>query len=241
MKENKIHVIGDSHIMLFTGQKCPYLLKLPIEIVYPHPYDLYKEFDTYFCVLLRAFHLMYPEQLPQASNFFNILNHRPVGDTIVIVVGEIDCRAPLVNLVRKGLSPMKDAVEKCIERYMTGVNRVKELGYNPILFAPTPNQYVTEDRHEIIATSIGIPKDLTVKDWFDLKNEAVIYFNKILNQTNYPVISLIDWIFKENIQYDSSYWGDLIHLGEKVWCQLPKEFEKVGINLTLEKYNNERE
>jgi len=232
---SKIHVVGDSHVMLFTGQKnLPFLLEVPTNDTEANEYDLFTEFDTFFCVLLRAFYFQYPSERSQTDAAFNIIQQQPIGDNILIVTGEIDCRGPIVNLVRKDLSTLNDAVELCVERYMTGIARIKELGYNPIIWSPTPNQYAEEALQEGIKQHIGVPEDLSVDEWFDLKNQIVLKFDQLLKQTDYPIISFVDWIFQDGIQYDRSYWGDLIHLNEKCWSQIPVEFEKIGINITLE-------
>lgn len=229
-----IHVVGDSHVMLFTGQPLSpgksFLLRVP-ENYKPHgpSYDLYKDFVTYFCVLLRAYHTVPDTNNPQSGAFFKMVETLPVGSTVLIVAGEIDCRGPVMNTANRSGRSIPDVATECAQRYLTGVRKVKEeMGMNPILYSPTPNLFTDQD----VSKWLLLPSYLNSEAWCRNKELAVKVFDSVIKASEFPVVSLVDWIFKEDIIYKRDYWCDQIHMSSSVWPQLKLEFSKVGVDLT---------
>jgi hypothetical protein len=207
-----IHVIGDSHVMLFTGQRLPFLIKSPINFK-PIGYDLIPGFVTYFCALLRAYHMI------DNHYFWQLVDHISKESTIILVLGEIDCRGPILNeSYRTGIS-IENITKLCVNRYLIGARRLKEKGFNPIIFAPYAQRFLTEIKHDWVL----LPKYLTPQEWCQQKDRAVTAFESLLRLSEFPVVSLNDWIFSNQIQQSDEYWLDPIHLSDRVWPIIEKE------------------
>ena len=187
------------------------------------------DFATYFCVLLRAYNTIPNTINSQSGSFFKVVETLPVGSTVLIVTGDIDCRGPVMNVAHRSGRSIPDVATECAQRYLTGVKKVKEeMGMNPILYAPTPNLFTDKDvRHWLM-----LPEYLTSEQWCRNKEEAVKVFDSVIKTSEFPVVSLVDWIFKEDIIYNKEYWCDQIHMSSAVWPQLRLEFSKIGIDLT---------
>jgi hypothetical protein len=227
-----IHVVGDSHIMLFTGRKpLPWLLEVPLPEHQPVGYDLTSSFLTYFCVLVRAYHIIPNTTSPQAATFFKIVESLPQGSNVLIVAGEIDCRGPIINEANRKNKMVEWVACECAERFLTGVQKVKDMGMKPIIYAPTPNMFTDSD----VRSWLALPEYLTSSEWCFRKMRAVKTFSdRLKQQDSFPVVSLVDWIMKEGIVYKREYWADLIHMSEKVWDRLIFEFKEIGYVVSFE-------
>ena len=200
-----IHVVGDSHVMLFTGQKLPWLLEVP-EDLKPRGYDIQPGFTTYFVALLRAYWI-------DNGLFWQILGTLPKGSTVIIVAGEIDCRGPILNVAHRTGRTIEVVTMECVDRYLIGVRKVKEMGLNPIIFAPYAQMDLTEIKHKWVL----LPEYLTPQEWGAQKKRAVLAFEEYLRRDEFPVISLNEWMFANHVHESTEYWADAIHLSEKVW------------------------
>ena len=201
-----IHVIGDSHVMLFTGQKLPYLIKPP-EDFQPNGYDLLPSIVTYFCVLLRAY------RMTDNGYFWQLMARIPKESTVILVIGEIDCRGPILNESHRTGISIEETTKVCVDRYLVGVRRVKEMGLNPIIFAPYAQRFLTEIKNDWVK----LPEYLTPQEWGEQKLRAVIGFEYHLRLSEFPIISLNSWMYTNRICESDEYWCDPIHLSEKVW------------------------
>lgn len=201
-----IHVVGDSHVMLFTGQKLPWLLEVP-EDFKPRGYDLHPGVVTYFCALLRAY------QVVDNKLFWQIIGSLPKGATVILVFGEIDCRGSILNVAHRTGRTIEDVTRECVDRYLVGVRKVKEMGLNPIIFAPYSQIDLTEIKHGWVK----LPEYLTPQEWGVQKKRAVLAFEEYLRRDEFPVISLNSWLTGNRVYESTEYWCDPIHLSEKVW------------------------
>jgi hypothetical protein len=215
--------------MLFTGQKMPFQIKVPVNYQ-PNDYDQLLEFSTYFMVLLRAYHIVPNTTSPQAAAFFEQVKHLPIGSTVLISAGEIDCRGPIINVAEREKRTIRDVTEECVERYLKGVKMIKDWGYKPILYAPIPNQEVYADN---VASFHAVPKWLSVQKWHLYKWEASWRFSQLLQESDFPIVSLQRWMNDNHIVSCPSYWCDVLHLSEKVWPQLVFEFSQIGIFIDM--------
>jgi hypothetical protein len=79
-----------------------------------------------------------------------------------------------------------------------------------------------------------LPSYLNSETWCRNKELAVKVFDSVIKTSSFPVVSLVDWIFREDIVNKREYWCDQIHMSSAVWPQLQKEFFNVGVNITFE-------
>ena len=162
--------------------------------------------------------------------FFDLISHLPKDVPILVSAGEIDCRGPIINVSRSNGASLPRVVEKCVSRYLAGVKKIMELGWNIIMYSPVPNMFVEE-----VPAGYAFPEGLSTEDWCLEKEYAVRVFDDTIKSSGMPVISLVEWIFENNVSYDERFWWDVSHINERVWPQLLIEFSKLGINLSLEK------
>ena len=213
-----IHAVGDSHVMLFTGQKLPWLLVVP-EDLKPRGYDLIPGFVTYFVALLRAYRIM------DNGLFWQILGTLPKGSTVILVAGEIDCRGPILNEAHRTNRTIEDVTKECVSRYLVGVRKVKEMGLNPIIFAPYAQMDLTEIKHKWVL----LPEYLTQQEWGAQKKRAVLAFEEYLRRDEFPIISLNEWMFSCHIHEFHECWADAIHLSEKVWSVIEDQLTRLSV------------
>lgn len=218
-----IRVVGDSHIMLFAGITDAKELVEPVGLLPTHnPNDKLMEFETYHVKLLRAYWI---------EKVIGLIKFLPQSAPIILSAGEIDCRGPILNIYHREKRFIKDIVKDCVDRYLLGVNHLRDQGWNIIMYSPVPNRFINEE----VSPDYAIPEYLSPSLWCLLKQQAVIHFDGLIKESGMPVISLVDWIVDENISHDARYWWDTAHVNESVWPQLKLEFEKQGIELTLER------
>jgi hypothetical protein len=211
-----IHVVGDSHVMLFTGQKLPYLIQPPVDFA-PNGYDLIEGYVTYFCVLLRAYRFI------DNGYVWQLLEHIPKGSTVILVVGEIDCRGPILNEANRTGKTIYETTDVCAERYLTGVRRVKEMGLNPVIFAPYPQRMLFEIKHDWVK----LPEYLSPAQWCLRKKSAIYHFESVLRLSEFPVVSINEWFDDYDVESSDDYWADAIHLSERAWPFIENEISRV--------------
>ena len=211
-----LHVVGDSHVMLFTGQKLPFLIQPPVDFK-PQPYDLISGYSTYFCPLLRAYRMIDNEYV------WKLLATFPPGASVLLVLGEIDCRGPIINEAHRAGKSIQELTQVCAERYLSGVRRVKEMGLNPIIFSPYPQKII----EHIKDSWVELPEYLTPTDWVYLKKRTVYFFESAIKLGGFPVVSINGWFADESIDCLDEYWADHIHLSEKAWPIIEAEIAKV--------------
>ena len=128
-----IHVIGDSHVGVFAGLWQPHFPVWPERMPVLVP-----GFAAVHLGPALAYHLVEPEAWSRA-NLFHALGDVPAGAAVLLVFGEIDCRAHLLwQAERQRRAPAELAAE-CAERYLRAAAEVRALGYRVMLWGVVPS------------------------------------------------------------------------------------------------------
>ena len=225
-----INVIGDSHTVLFIG----YYHADPIwEEFKPNATDRLRHFNTYPLPNIRAYNMYCGEGNPVEKRFFDLLQYLPKEEPVVISAGEIDCRGPVLNVSYRTGRSIEDVTGECASRYLTAIKYLRNEGWNAIMYQPNPNHYVEYDISQ--EQGFHLPENLSTIEWCKLKTRAVQTFNQVTRDSGFPIVSLADWIFENDLMNDASYWRDTCHLNiEAVKPQLIIEFAKIGLEISFE-------
>lgn len=195
-KINPIHVIGDSHVSLFSG-------KDEIVPVWNAPHeDLLPQFRTYRLGAMLAYNLA-TERHEGREKLFTLLNILPKRSKVLLVFGEIDCRAHIVKQARAQDRDIRDIAENVAERYFSAIQEVNALR-KTIVWGAIPQSAAAHSSNKF--PTVGSPQERNeAAFWFDrtvrkLCEDAGIPFASIFNE-------LVDseYISRESFFYDSAH------------------------------------
>src|SRR5688572_14786627 len=109
-KAKVTHVIGDSHVSLFSG-------KDQIVPTWNEPHeDLLPQFRTYRLGAMLAYNLA-TERHEGRDKLFACIKTLPKNSKVLLCFGEIDCRAHLVKQARAQEKTLDDVARECAGRY----------------------------------------------------------------------------------------------------------------------------
>jgi len=131
-----IHVIGDSHVSLFSGGDA---------MVDPWPrrsVDRHARFRTYRLGSVLAYRL--PDSRTSSrgrERLQTVLAFGPVrrGAAVMLSFGEIDCRYHLPRRVATSGRPMPEVVGECVRRYASVVREVRDMGFRTLVWGVIPS------------------------------------------------------------------------------------------------------
>lgn len=196
----KIHVIGDSHVTLFSG-------KDEIVPVWNAPHeDLLPQFKTYRLGAMLAYNLA-TERHEGREKLFQLLNTLPKRATVMLVFGEIDCRAHIVKQAFIQNVAIFDIAEAVAERYFSVVKEVAALR-KTIVWGATPQSAAEHSSNKF--PTVGTARE---------RNRASLYFNSVLREnceeSGIGFASIFaDLVDSEDISAES-YFMDSAHLSQK--------------------------
>lgn len=131
------------------------------------------------------------------------------GSTIVLALGEIDCRVHIPRQVLTNGMSIKDAVESTALEYFKTPIRLRELGYKVVLWGvhPSSNQGPTRGRevHNIPYVGDVLLRNQITQAW----NGFIQYKCK---QELFNFISIFDLIIKQDGTTDEKFYIDGCHL-----------------------------
>lgn len=200
-----IHCIGNSHAHYFTQSH-------PASIECDKKNNL---FNSYSVGPIIAYNF-YEHHLPKVCNVLDNINYKD-GDYIMFIVGEVDCRWHLPKMINDKNLDIENTIYECVNRYFRSIVKIKNNGYNIIVFGVHPS---TNEKHS------------------DNESEPifgdVIYRNKISKIFNSKLKELS---IKENVLYvdifdflkdgeftKMEYFKDYCHLNE---LSLPYTIQKI--------------
>jgi hypothetical protein len=198
-----IYCIGDSHVVFFTGQELP--SKDFIRIYSGGKADLDPDFKTYWIGAVLAIS-MGNQNHSMRKKADEIIKGIPKGSKILFSFGEIDCRAHILKHVSEN-TDYKTVTNNCIEKYLTFIRKVKESGYEVLLWGPPPNR------------KVDLAPQWAFGDVED-RNKVILYFNiklmELCMTENIPYFTLIHKILNKKLgNINDEYYIDEIHLHPK--------------------------
>ncbi|MDQ7025246.1 MAG: SGNH/GDSL hydrolase family protein [Anaerolineae bacterium] len=132
----------------------------------------------------------------------------PLGSRVLLVFGEIDCRAHLIRQSQQQNKPIEAIVKHCVDRYFSVALEIRDLGYQVMIWNAPPTT-MTDISSEVFPT-VGSPQE---------RNHVTRLFNQVLDKhciaNDIPFISIFDQIVDEDNQTDMSYLMDIVHLSQR--------------------------
>lgn len=197
-----IHVVGDSHCSLFSGQD---------NVVPQYPErsdDKLSQFRTYRLGAVLAFNLLeYGHTSQGRERLEQCLAEIPMHETIMLIFGEIDVRTQLIKQARLQKKSQQMVVLKCVERYFTVIHELAQT--RPILVWNAPPQSMSTFSSNKFPT-VGTGQE---------RNKVARLFNRMLAERcekhKIPFISIFDHVVDADNVSNMGMFMDSAHLSQK--------------------------
>lgn len=196
--DSRIHCIGDSHACFFSG-----VAKSRLPWPAPSP-DQIPLFKTYWLGAFLAYNLINKDEL------FVCLKKIPKDEKVMLIFGEIDCRAHLIKQQRETNKALEKIVEDCAKRYISAILKVKKTHPNILIWgvvASTKFEGPLDNIYPTVGTCLE-------------RNTATKMFNEYLqnfaSKNNIPFISVFDKLVDKKGITNMAYYRDRIHLNQKI-------------------------
>jgi hypothetical protein len=162
-----IHCIGDSHVCFFSGHDTIHR-GWPVESE-----TRLSWFRTYRIGSALAYNLSRSGTTTRGrERLFEVLETKvPPGARVLLVFGEIDCRAHLVKQSKSKGLPIETVVELCLDEYFKAVREVVARGFRVIVYNVVPSRSSMQGK--LIADGETLP---TTGTWRE-RNRATRLFN----------------------------------------------------------------
>jgi len=223
--KNIIHCIGDSHVSFFSGWN-------KIAPVWPVPVkDRLPFFKSYHLGPALAYNLCeINSQSRGRENLFEVLKTIPPGEKVLLVFGEIDCRAHLLKQADRQNRDIPEVAQECVQRYFSAIEEVSKMGYEVMVWAAIPSfpcNYIDSEY-----PAYGSPKE---------RNRATRLFNeeieRLCRNNGLRFISIFDQLLTKRGNTKIRYYMDFAHLSNKAMPlairKLQKELPKFNFKISF--------
>ena len=119
----KIHAIGDSHVYFFDME--PFVVHY---IGSKTAYNLYNK-----------------------KELWDVIKTIPKGEIVMLCLGEIDCRCHIAAWSEIQERTLEDVTKECVERYFRVILKIKEMGYDTIVWLVNPQSPTRVGKGEMYA------------------------------------------------------------------------------------------
>ena len=129
-----IHCIGDSHVSFFGGKDevAPSWTEFGAETWGINPMFRPYRIGPYLAYSVGT------QGHEGYRSLLVVLGKIPRGADVMLVFGEIDCRAHLLRQRDRQARPLEDVAADCVARYFRTVDEVQSMGYRVIVFGGIP-------------------------------------------------------------------------------------------------------
>lgn len=198
--KTKLHVIGDSHVSLFSGKD---------EVIpnYPTEHeDLLPQFKTYRLGAFLAYSLI-AEGHEGRTKLFSLVDSLPKRAKVLLVFGEIDCRAHIVKQARAQDRDIRDVAETVAERYFSVIQEVATLR-KVIVWGAIPQSSAAHSSNKF--PTVGNQRE---------RNEAAFWFDntlrKLCEDAGIPFASIFNELVDSEFISRESFFYDTAHLDQR--------------------------
>ena len=199
-----IYVIGDSHVSALSGRNAVQE-SFPVEIG-----EGVAGIRTIRLGAVLAYNLVSLETRNKGrQKLFNVLRLLPAGSRVVLLFGEIDCRAHLIKQAREQDRPLDTIVRNCVGRYVRVIREVKGLGFRVGILAPFASSWDTVD------PSIEFPCFGTCVERNAVTRMFTEELNKKCERLGIPVISILDALTDRAGNTRRRFYMDGFHLSTR--------------------------
>lgn len=212
----KIHVIGNSHVSIFSG-KSEIIPSYPYSHVYKHSEQI--QFHSYHIGPTIAYNF-FEHHYPLVSNILEKHVNKK-NDYIMMIVGEVDCRWHLPKQAELQKKDTEILVKECISRFFRCFEDAKQKGYKCIGWGshPSTNQGHNDDPSCPVYKNVEVRNLISKQFEEQLKNKCE--YNSI------PFLSILNDLINEDGTTKMEYFLDYCHL--KANKVLPSVTEKLEL------------
>jgi len=189
----------------------------------PCPWDALPYFRTYRIGAYLA-HSIGNESHPGHVKLLEVLKSVPIGSNVLLSFGEIDCRRHVVRQTEIQKKDIESIAQECACSYFRSVLKVKNIGYNPIVWAAVPTfnvdnlNFDEKDEHGYYGTYVE-------------RNKATSVFNatlkKLCTESSLPFVSLERYLMDDKHRTMDALYMDPCHLSSKCIPLIIGELEKI--------------
>lgn len=213
-KVETIYCIGDSHANVFSGRnrmgpKWPELGENKIPLF--KSYRLGPVLAYSFCEL--------GTQTQGREKLFCLVKEIPLGSTVMLCFGEIDCRVHLIRQAEIQKKGLEEIVNGCVDRYFSVILELKKMGYRMLIWHVCPSTKYNVKKGEYATYGSSLERNKAIK----LFNERLSY---LAGLHSLPVISIFNDLIGGNLYAKIKYYNDAIHLSSNVLPFVIREIEK---------------
>ncbi len=203
----KIHVIGNSHVSIFSGSSS-ILPQYPHKSIYCVP-DTSIEFHVYHIGPTIAYNF-YEHHYPKVLDivFNNVINKE--DEYILLIVGEVDCRWHIPKQASIQNKNSNTVVDECVERFFRTILDLKSKGYKCICWGGHPS------------TNSGHNDDPNCPVFGDVieRNKITKYFEykckEKCEQNDIDFISIVDLLLNNDGTTNMNFFIDYCHLNHSL-------------------------
>ncbi len=217
--QNKIYVIGDSHVNFFSGQET--MNFVPLEFGISQNHDLLTSFKTFYLGAVLAYSLNRDNSQNRVKEKVEYLvshNLLPKGAYVLCCFGEIDLRFHVFNQAKLQNVPYQKVVDDILKNYAAFLQKMIARGYKMICWGPVASQ---KDKW------MG-NKDFPAMGTELERNQATKYFNrqleKICADLGATFVSIFDDLVDENGKTKEKYFMDPCHLSQRAMVLVKDKF-----------------
>jgi len=215
LENNIIHCIGDSHVCFFTGDD------YKIHAYWPYYIGSNKIFRTYHLGPVSAYNLCAFNTTTRGRELLlTIFKRLPQKSNILLVFGEIDCRAHLGKQADLQKRKIEDIVQECVDRYFKVVLEVKNMDFNVGVWGVIPSTN--------IPCNYGPDHPFPSYGTCQQRNIITRLFNNYLDelcfQKNIIFVSIFEELLNPDLTANLYYFRDVNHISSNAF---PKAFSKI--------------
>lgn len=195
-----IHCIGNSHVWLFNGES---------DENFPPTKQILSGFRTHHLGPIIAYNFM-DHHLPKV---LEILKNIPKTDSVMLIVGEVDCRWHLPFQAHQQNKSNEEIVKECLDRFFPALLMIKNLGYKVYGWGTHPT--TTHDHMDPPGDGVTGPVFGNVEN----RNQICLLWNTYLKElcekNDMEYISIYHHLVDENNITKMEYFRDYCHLSNK--------------------------
>ncbi len=228
--QNKIYVIGDSHVNFFSGQESINFVPFEFDIRFCR--DILVYFKTFHLGAVLAYNLNRDNSQNRVKEKIEyLLSHNiiPQGAYILCCFGEIDIRNQVFKQVERQKVPYQKVVDDILHEYALFLQKMTARGYKMICWGPVASQKdVWHGNKDFPAVGTELER-----------NQATIYFNrqlaKICADLGVHFVSIIDHLIDEKGRTKARYFADKCHLSQRAMAFAKNQFDFVAPDISVRK------
>jgi hypothetical protein len=215
----KFEIIGNSHAATLPGAPpCGHKVSKQRHRPYGRGFtdvNPFLPFRAWFLGPVLAYNF-YEHHLQKVYSFINEFPEifKEKDTTLVLIVGEIDCRVHLPKYVTDK-RPVSDVVEECITRYHRSIIDLRDKGFNVAVAGAQPS--LTDE--SIIRRMPRQEREYNISGTTDLRNQICKHWDSfhgyLCKNNEIPFISIYNDLIQENGNAKEELFSDYIHISHE--------------------------